>query len=143
MLLNAFATFLAITVRPAFASWAATHHVIIPNITTSILPDYIMVSTNYPTGSVFPACTSIAISTGYHYLTQNGLGGAMINMTTSYLILLIELINLPILTDWPNASAIQCTKTNYYIPLTVSNPASYTLTNSPTQTPSEAASRDR
>ncbi|KAL3484994.1 hypothetical protein BJX62DRAFT_229841 [Aspergillus germanicus] len=128
MLPNTFVTLLAITVRPAFASWAVTQHVIIRNITTDILPDYIVESTVYPTGSVSPTSTSIAVWTDYLAATQNGLGRAVINVTTSYLILPTEPTNLPVLIDPPTASATPSIETNYYIPVTVSNPKSCTLT---------------
>ncbi|CEL03937.1 hypothetical protein ASPCAL05073 [Aspergillus calidoustus] len=127
MLLNTLVTFLAIIARPVLASWAVTHHVIIRNITTGILPDYIVESTVYPTASVFPTSTSIAVWTDYLPATQNGLGRAVINVTTSYLILPTKPTNLPVLTDPPTASATPI-ETNYYIPVTVSNPESCTLT---------------
>jgi hypothetical protein len=52
----------------------------------------------------------------------------VVNVTTSYLMLPTEPTNLPILTVRPTTSASPSIQTNYYIPVTVSNPQTCTLT---------------
>ncbi|PKX96562.1 uncharacterized protein P174DRAFT_417586 [Aspergillus novofumigatus IBT 16806] len=128
MVFKAFITFLAMVVRPTFGTWTVTQHLIVRNITTGILPDYIVESTVYPTASVSPISTSTNVRVEYLVATQNGFGRAVINVTTSYLMLPTEPTNLPILTVPPTTTARPSIKTNYYIPVTVSNPQTCTLT---------------
>lgn len=128
MLLKAFLTYLAMAVRPALASWVVTEYVIVRNITTGILPDYIEESTVYPTASVSPTSTSTYVWTDYFLATQNGYGRAVVNVTTSSLMLPTEPTDLPVLTKAPTTTTRPSIKTNYYIPVTVSNPESCTLT---------------
>ncbi|KAL2847549.1 hypothetical protein BJY01DRAFT_164981 [Aspergillus pseudoustus] len=126
--------FLAVIIRPALAGWDATEYLIVRNITTGLVPDYVESSTVYPTGPVTPTSTSAATGTGYVPVTDDN--GYMLELitTTSYLFLPTDATDLPIATTTAESGIVEdgetttSITTKYYMPLTVSNPESCTLT---------------
>jgi hypothetical protein len=125
MLLKTFIPFLAIA--PAFAAWDVTSYAVIQNITTGWLPDYEQSDAVFPTAPLTVSPTSTMTSSGDEYLiaTENGNGRAVVEVTTTYLL-------LPPATDLPTESSIMTEDpsifTYYYVPVTVSNPESCTKT---------------
>jgi hypothetical protein len=124
---------LAVIVRPASAGWDVTEYLIVRNITTGLVPDYIETSTVYPTGPVTPTSTSAATNTGYVPVTENAYM-LDLNVTTSYLFLPTDSTDLPVATTSAESGILEdgdttpSITTKYYMPLTVSNPESCTLT---------------
>ncbi|KAJ5111442.1 hypothetical protein N7532_001977 [Penicillium argentinense] len=128
MFLKTLLPLLTLIFQPAFGAWAVTQYVIVRNITTGLIPDYVESSTVFPTASVSPISTSTTVAHEYLYPTQNGNGVATISVTTSYLMLPTEPADLPVVTESPTPTETHSIKTNYYIPVTVSNPESCTMT---------------